>query len=120
MAEIKSLPPSIAVYTFRDKIMETDTYFQVLRLTDSFYLWIGKSNNCGDLSVAMATIGNTTSATNLFGGSESHSVVLAERLCKKTGKQVFVGGDLQNFDQLMYPLLEKRIIQELQTNADKF
>lgn len=120
MESVSYLPPSISVHTFSDKVMDTDIYFQVVKLTDSFYLWIGKSNNFGDLSVAMATISKTISATNLCGGSESHSVVLAERLCKKTGKQVFVGGDMQKFDQILYPLLEKRIIEEMQTNPEKF
>lgn len=120
MERAQVVDPNLKLHTFKEKIMDTDIYFQVLKLTDSFYLWLGKTNNFGDLSVAMATVGKTISSTNLIGGSGSHSVVLAERLCKKTGKQVFVGGDLQNFDQLLIPLLEKRLVQEMQTNPDCF
>lgn len=118
--ELKFLTPTLNLHLFKDKIMDTEVYFQVLKLTDSFYLWVGKSNSFGDLSVAMAVIGKNTSSTNLIGNSESHSMVLAERLCKKTGKQVFVGGDFKTFDQLLIPLLEKRIVEEMQTNPDKF
>lgn len=120
MDDIKVLEPTLKVHTFKDKIMEHEVFFQVIKLQDSFYIWLGKSSQFGDLSVAMVTLGKLTSSTNLIGGNESHSVTLAERLSKKTGKQIFVGGDLMSFDQLQLPLLEKRITEEMKRNPAMF
>lgn len=120
MDGVKILEPTITVHTFQDKILDQDVFFQVIKLEDSFYLWFGKSNQFGDLSVAMATLKNITSSTNLIGGNESHSVAMAERLSKRLKKQVFIGGDVRSFDQLQLPLLEKRIAEEIQTNPAKF
>lgn len=121
MEDIKILEPTISVHTFHDKILDQDVFFQVTKLHESFYLWFGKSNQLGDLSVAMPTLKNTaTSSTNLIGGNESHSVAMAERLSKRTGKQVFIGGDIRPFDQLQLPLVEKRIAEEIKNHPDKF
>ncbi|XP_060565225.1 proteasome assembly chaperone 4-like [Ruditapes philippinarum] len=120
MEDVKLLEPTVYVHVFSDKILDQDVFFQVIKLQDSFYLWFGKSNQFGDLSVAMATLKNVTSSTNLIGGSESHSVAMAERLSKKLKKQVFIGGDISCFSQLQLPLLEQRIAEEIQCNPDKF
>lgn len=120
MEDIIILEPTIEVHTFQDKILDHDVFFQVIKLQDSFYLWFGKSNQFGDLSVAMATLKNMTSSTNLIGGNESHTVAMAERLSKKLKKQVFIGGDVSSFDHLQLPLLEKRIAAEIQNHPDKF
>ncbi|XP_052820107.1 proteasome assembly chaperone 4-like [Mya arenaria] len=112
--------PELTVHTFRDKILNQDIYFQVIKLHESFIIWFGKSEKLGDLSVAMATLKGMVSAANLIGGMESHSVALAERLSKKTGKQVFIGGDMNSFDQLQYPLVEKRIMEEMTKHPEQF
>lgn len=121
MEGVKIVEPELSVHTFRDKILDTDVFFQVIKLKDSFYLWFGKSSGFGELSVAMTTLNNTlTSSTNLVGSSDSHSVAMATRLSKKTGKQVFIGGEVKSFDQLQLPLVEKRIAEEIKNCPDKF
>lgn len=120
MDDVKILEPSIGIHTFKDKILDQDVFFQVIKLDSSFYLWFGKSSQMGDLSVAMTTIKNVTSSTNLVGANDSHSVAMAERLSKKSGKQVFIGGDTRTFDQLQLPLVEKRIAEEIRNQPDKF
>lgn len=42
-------------HVFFDKIMDTVVNFQVLKLKDSFYVWIGSSNKLGNVTVAMPT-----------------------------------------------------------------
>lgn len=42
-------------HVFSDKIMDTVVNFQVLKLKDSFYVWIGSSNKLGNVTVAMPT-----------------------------------------------------------------
>ena len=118
-ADIKYIEPTIKVHEFREKIMDTDVYFQVVKLQDSFHLWIGKSKQFGDLSVAMTMAGKTPSSSVLIGQSDSYTVLMARRLSKTTGKQVFVSGEL-NFDRLEIPLVEKRIAGEMKNRPDKF
>ncbi|KAL4221701.1 proteasome (prosome macropain) assembly chaperone 4 [Mactra antiquata] len=121
MDGVKVLEPELSVHTFNDKILDTDVYFHVIKLQNSFYLWFGKSGSFGELSVAMTTLKNTlTSATSLVGSSDSHSVAMATRISKKTGKQVFIGGEVKAFDQLQLPLVEKRIAEEIKNCPDKF
>ena len=118
-ADIKYIEPTIKVHEFHEKIMDTDVYFQVVKLQDSFHLWIGKSKHFGDLSVAMTMAGKTPSSSVLIGQSDSYTVLMARRLSKTTGKQVFVNGEL-NFDRLEIPLVEKRIAEEMKNRPDKF
>ena len=111
--------PCVKIHTFQEKIMESTVYFQVIKLQDSFFLWLGKSKQFGDLSVAITMMGKTPSSSVLVGQSDSYTVLMARRLSKLTGKQVFVSGDL-NFDSLEIPLVEKCIAEEMKNNADKF
>ena len=112
--------PTVKVHTFHDKIMDKDAYFSVTKLTDSFHLWIGRSGAFGDLSVAMTMRDSIPSATVLIGGSVSPCQAMAERLSKRTGKQVFVGGDLNSFSQLEIPLVEKRVAEEMKKIPEAF
>ena len=49
------IKPQLKYYLFSDKIMDTVVNFQVLKLKDSFYVWIGTSNKLGNVTVAMPT-----------------------------------------------------------------
>ena len=113
------IKPTINIHTFHEKILDVDIYFQVVQLKDSLFLWLGKSKRFGDLSVAMTMTGKTPSSSVLIGHSDSHTVLIAQRLSKSTGKQVFVSGDL-NFDSLEIPLVDQRIAEEMKTQPDKF
>ena len=116
---VKYVEPSIMLHTFHQKIMNTDVYFQVIKLQDIFNLWIGKSKQFGDFSVAMTMAGKPATSSVLIGHSDSYTVLIAQRLSKSTGKQVLVSGDL-NFDSLDIPFIEKRIAEEMKTHPEKF
>lgn len=49
------IEPRLKYHLFSDKIMDTVVNFQVLKLRDSFYVWIGTSNKLGNVTVAMPT-----------------------------------------------------------------
>lgn len=49
------LQPQIKYHVFSDKIMDSVVNFQVMKLKDSFYIWIGTSCKLGNLTVAMPT-----------------------------------------------------------------
>lgn len=116
---VKSGKPSI--HTFSDKIMDKLMHFQVIKLDDSFHVWIGQtSGKFGEMSVAMNTkFSSVPTASAIIGGTDSPSVCMAQRLAKKTGKQVFVSCDFP-YNQLIQPLIEKRIGEELKNHPSKF
>ena len=117
---VKFEQPSFTVHTFSEKILDGDVYFHVLGMSESFYIWIGKSDNFGELSVAMAMKEKQPSSTVLIGGSASQTVTLAERLSKRTGKQVFVSGEIDSFSHLELPLIEKKLAEEMKAKPDMF
>lgn len=43
------------VHTFSDTLLDQRVYFQILKMTDSFYVWIGTSPEMNALAVAMCT-----------------------------------------------------------------
>ncbi|XP_071166679.1 proteasome assembly chaperone 4-like [Mytilus edulis] len=105
------------VHTFSEKLMDTQVFFQTILFDHGFFLWIGTSPAAlGDLSLAMKTkYSQEPSTSTLFGTSDSPTTALAQRLAKKTSKQVFVGGNM-NYNQLMLPLIEKRIGEEMKSH----
>ena len=42
-----------SVHVFSDKVMDGVVNFQVIKMTDSFHLWIGSSAKFGDMAVSM-------------------------------------------------------------------
>ncbi|XP_060079042.1 proteasome assembly chaperone 4-like [Ylistrum balloti] len=113
--------PSISVHTFHEKIMDSECFFQVVKLEDSFHLWLGNSPaTFGSFTVAMQTkFDKLPSSVPLLGGIDSPSNSLALQLAKKTGKQVFVSCNLTFQGQIM-SLIEKRISEELNKHPECF
>jgi hypothetical protein len=51
-----SQSPGIRIHTFSDKLLDTQTFFQVLTFDNGLFLWVGTSQTkFGDLSLAMKT-----------------------------------------------------------------
>lgn len=53
--EVQVEPNGVGVSTFKEKILGFDIQFYVLRMRQSFFLWIGSEPNLEALSVAMQT-----------------------------------------------------------------
>lgn len=114
------LAEGLGVHTFQTEVMNQTVFFQVIKLCDSFHLWVGTSSNFGDMSVAMNTkFSSLPTGSVLIGQSESTSLPMAQRLSKRTGKQVFVSSSLP-FDRVILPIVEKRIGEELQAHPEFF
>ncbi|XP_002741269.1 proteasome assembly chaperone 4-like [Saccoglossus kowalevskii] len=112
----------LSVYNFSDRLMEHSIHFHVLKLNESFLVWIGdRSANMSSLAVSMTTpYDQIPSSASLLGeASDTPSTVLSQKLAKKTRKQVFVSYNLPT-DQMLLPLVEKRLIEEMNTHPDKF
>lgn len=93
----------------------------VLVLEGSCYVWAGTEGSAtqGSLSAAVGTRfdGGTPTATPLLsgaaagnGGAGAVSVSMAQRLCKRTGKMVFVSCDLSEDSQILVAAVEAKVV----------
>eukprot|EP00071_Canis_lupus_P015480 XP_005640213.1 proteasome assembly chaperone 4 [Canis lupus familiaris] len=92
------------------------------RLTDSLFLWVGATPHLRNLAVAMCNrYDSIPVSTSLLGDtSDTTSTGLAQRLARKTNKQVFVSYNLQNTDSNFALLVENRIKEEMDAFPEKF
>ncbi|XP_013409231.1 proteasome assembly chaperone 4 [Lingula anatina] len=121
-AEILPSESLLSVYNFSGRLKETDVNFHVLKLHDSFMLWIGtEPAKMDDLSMAMPTrFDSMPLGTQVLGEStDLTSTSLAQKLAKKTGKQVFVSFNMAADSELVLRV-EERVMEEMMMNPDKF
>ncbi|ESO83088.1 hypothetical protein LOTGIDRAFT_236859 [Lottia gigantea] len=122
--DVKPCSPSINIHTFSEKISDINVHFQIIQLKDSFCMWIGTGGEMGNMSLAMPGVKGSASQNpstiNIIGDS-SNTVcsMLAQKLAKKCGKQVFVSSSL-SFDQFLTPLVEKRVFEEWKQHPEIF
>lgn len=118
------LESSLISYSFNEKLAGVQVHYHVLRLTDSFLVWIGSSAQLSHLAVAVKnnSKGNTAVGTTLIGDvlESSTSESLAVKLAKRSGKQVFVSYNLPSSDPMLYSLVEKRLVDEINSHPAKF
>ncbi|XP_064599237.1 proteasome assembly chaperone 4-like [Liolophura sinensis] len=112
---------SIKLHNFSARLTDTEVFFQVMQLSESFHLWVGTNKSLGSTAVAMnSPYEKMPVATHLHGDhADQSSVAMARRLAKKTGKQVFVSCNIAA-DQLLFPLVEKRIHEEMTKYPEYF
>ncbi|XP_036901313.1 proteasome assembly chaperone 4 isoform X1 [Sturnira hondurensis] len=141
---------AVSLHNFSARLWEQLVHFHVMRLTDSLFLWVGATPHLRNLAVAMcsrypwglrwpgrAQISLRDGAlcslpgpeaedsipvsTSLLGDtSDTTSTGLAQRLARKTNKQVFVSYNLQNADSNFALLVENRIKEEMEAFPEKF
>lgn len=95
----------------------------MLRLKESFFLWLSSSPCMQQLAVAMppaAAGGAAVSSLLLNKGSNGASDKLAGKLARRTGKQVFVSCNLNLDDAALRNAVESRIVEEMKERTDKF
>ncbi|XP_069765056.1 proteasome assembly chaperone 4 isoform X2 [Narcine bancroftii] len=113
---------TLSVYDFSEKLAGQSVYFHVLRMSGSFFLWVGTAPTLSNLAVAMSTRFDPTPVSTLILGDASDTTPssIAQRLAKKTGKQVFISYNLPNTNTSLSLEVENRIKQEMEKNPDKF
>ncbi|XP_006634627.1 proteasome assembly chaperone 4 [Lepisosteus oculatus] len=113
---------TISVHNFSEKILEQVVHFHVMKMKDGFFLWIGASSVLSNLAVAMCSkYDSVPLATLVFGDSSDTSPSsLAQRLTKKTKKQVFVSYNLPSTEANLTLLVENRVKKEMELFPDKF
>lgn len=112
----------VSLHNFSARLWEQLVHFHVMRLTDSLFLWVGATPHLRNLAVAMCSRYDPIPVcTSLFGDtSDTTSTGLAQRLARKTSKQVFVSYNLSNTDSNFTLLVENRIKEEMETFPEKF
>ena len=54
-AVLQSAEPRICIHNFSDTLLNTVIHFHVMKMEESFFLWIGHRENLDNLAVAMKT-----------------------------------------------------------------
>ncbi|XP_078606023.1 proteasome assembly chaperone 4-like [Branchiostoma floridae x Branchiostoma japonicum] len=121
-ATVEEAQPTLGVHCFSERVFEQAVHFRVLKLKDSFFLWVGLQPSMANLAVALpARFDSIPSTSALLGEfSDTTSCTLAQKLCKHTGKQVFVSCNLPTQDGMFLVEVEKRIHKEIKDNPEKF
>ncbi|NP_001187636.1 proteasome assembly chaperone 4 [Ictalurus punctatus] len=112
----------IRTHDFSEKVLEQMVHFHVMKLTGGFFLWIGTSPVLSNLAVSMNSRFDSMPLSTLVLGDSSDTTPtsLAQRLTKKTKKQVFVSYNLPVTDSNLTMLVENRIKKEMELHPDKF
>ncbi|XP_067274862.1 proteasome assembly chaperone 4 [Pseudorasbora parva] len=113
---------SISVHDFSEKILEQQVHFHVMRLSGGFFLWVGSRSALSNLAVSIASKHDAMPLSTLVLGDTSDTTPssLAQRLTKKTKKQVFVSYNLPMTNSNLALLVEDRIKKEMELHPDKF
>ncbi|XP_010870726.1 proteasome assembly chaperone 4 [Esox lucius] len=122
ISEIGAVGDAITVHDFSEKIMEQTVHFHVIKLVGGFFLWVGSKPVLSNLAVSMqSTFGSMPLSTLVLGDpSDTTPNSLAQRLTKRTKKQVFVSYNLPMTDSNMSLMVENRIKKEMEVHPDKF
>ncbi|XP_056308425.1 LOW QUALITY PROTEIN: proteasome assembly chaperone 4 [Danio aesculapii] len=115
---------SISLHDFSEKFLEQRVSFNLMKLSGGFFLWVGTATNRLISNLAVSILSRTDSSplsTLVLGDtSDTTASALAQRLTKKTKKQVFVSYNLPVTDSNLLLLVENRIKQEMELHPDKF
>ncbi|KAG8442463.1 hypothetical protein GDO86_011306 [Hymenochirus boettgeri] len=116
------VPRAVTIHNFSEKICDRTVYFHVMAMDDCFFLWVGLSANLEHLAVAMCSrYDSVPLSTSVLGDpSDTTSTSFAQRLAKKTKKQVFASINISHNESQLMLLIEKRIKQEMDSLPEKF
>jgi len=126
MSGEESVPCRLSVRQFSAQLSDSVVHYCVLKMENSFFLWIGAVANPAlrNLALALPTkspAGGQVTATRLMGDMmDSSSSAIAARLSKRTGCQVFVSCNLPQTDPMLLSLVEERLAEELRVNPGYF
>ncbi|XP_034532876.1 proteasome assembly chaperone 4 [Notolabrus celidotus] len=113
---------AVTVHNFSEKILEQLIHFHVMKLSGGFFLWVGSSPVLSNLAVSMSSKFDSMPLSTLVLGDPSNTASnsLAQRLAKKTKKQVFVSYSIPLTDSNFSLLVENRIKKELELHPEHF
>ncbi|KAM9358289.1 proteasome assembly chaperone 4 [Symphorus nematophorus] len=113
---------AITVHNFSEKILEQLVHFHVMKLNGGFFLWVGSTPVLSNLAVSMSSKYDSMPLSSLVMGDPSNTAPnsLAQRLAKRTKKQVYVSYSLPVTESNLSLLVENRIKKELELHPEHF
>ncbi|XP_076010680.1 proteasome assembly chaperone 4 [Genypterus blacodes] len=113
---------AVAIHNFSERILEQVVHFHVMRFSGGFFLWVGNAPVLSNLAVSMSSKYDSMPLSSLLMGDPSNTAPnsLAQRLAKKTTKQVFVSYTLPETDSNLCLQVEDRIKKELELHPELF
>ncbi|KAK4718538.1 hypothetical protein R3W88_016876 [Solanum pinnatisectum] len=106
----------VQVTCFSEVVNDATLYFQIIRLQNQIYAWIGcNSTKLGDLYAAAPTRpGNTVSVSSLTGGSSDNTGAgIARRIVLRTGINVVLACNIPKNSPMLEAAAEKKLVQKL-------
>ncbi|KAK6635608.1 hypothetical protein RUM44_000862 [Polyplax serrata] len=120
---IEHIEPNIKIHAFAASVAENVVRFEVMKFKDSVLIWIGQKQNRCFKDLSLALLSNKVKdplCTKIMGQpTDLTSNNLACKLSKKLGKPVYVSFNLVD-DRLTVPVVNSRIIEEMQKNPQCF
>ncbi|KAG0567223.1 hypothetical protein KC19_7G119800 [Ceratodon purpureus] len=117
-APTPDMEPGLEMTQFSDESNDSTFHFQILRLVDQLYVWIGcNSARMGNLFAALPTRWDKTAsvAALVGGGAESTGASMARRLSMRTGWSIILSSNLPSNAPVLEAFAEQRLFQELRT-----
>ncbi|XP_031725548.1 proteasome assembly chaperone 4 [Anarrhichthys ocellatus] len=113
---------AITVHNFSERILEQVIHFHVMKLSGGFFLWVGSSPVLSNLAVSMGSRYDSMPLSTLVMGDPSNTAPnsMAQRLAKKTKKQVYVSYSLPMTNSNISLLVESRIKKEVELHPEHF
>ncbi|XP_034386764.1 proteasome assembly chaperone 4 [Cyclopterus lumpus] len=113
---------AITVHNFSERILEQVVNFHVMKFSGGFFLWVGSSPVLTNLAVSMSSRHDSMPISTLVMGDPSNTAPnsMAQRLAKKTKKQVFVSYSLPMTASNLSLLVESRIKKEVELHPEHF
>lgn len=122
-SQVQYVPSTFKLHVFSMEFSEKKIIFQVIKMVDSFILFINYEDNLtlSDLSLGMFNNKCLTAiGTRIIGNFiDESSNIMAIKFAKRLKKVVYISCNV-TLDRLLLPIIEKRICDELQINPDKF
>ena len=122
MDNIKFINPNFTSHLGTVEVCEVNYNIRSLKMKDSSFIYVGedKSENFDEIAMAMMLPNNEVISTVICGpaiGSGSKEV--AERICKKLRKQVYVSFNVPD-DRIIKPAVERKLFEEIKNKCDLF
>jgi proteasome assembly chaperone 4 len=113
---------SLSASSFSDSLCSSDIVFQVLKMKNSVFVWIGSAEEkrLDDLSLAMLMADSEIVSSRLMGNILTPTTLITKRLCKKLGKPVYLSYNLPQSDNMLLEVVNKRLIKEIDQFPDRF
>jgi hypothetical protein len=114
---------SLKMHTFSEELSSVNVSFEVLKLENSLFIWIGDENRSfSDMSVIMNLPPNEVTTSRLLGSVHmtTSSDLMGKRISLKLEKPVYLSYNLPMEDNILMKAVEKKIQSEITSNPDNF